>query len=180
MVSLSSVWGISGPAIQFGNNWFFSLASSLSKAPHGELSSCTKFLRDLAYVYIAICLMASIPTALGWDEVILEITDYVFDYQVESPKALQAARTSFLDSIGCAIESVSKSEECRRLLGHVIPGTEVPDGFRLPGTSLQLDPLKGAFDFGTCIRYMDHNDTMGGAEWGHPSGIYHLRLFWVP
>ncbi|KAL9579861.1 MAG: hypothetical protein Q9212_004846 [Teloschistes hypoglaucus] len=42
-------------------------------------------------------------------------------------------------------------------------------GFRLPGTPFELDPVKGAFDMGTLIRYLDHNDALTGAEWGHPS-----------
>jgi len=32
-----------------------------------------------------------------------------------------------------------------------------------------MDPVKGAFDFGSLIRYLDHNDAYPGAEWGHPS-----------
>ena len=55
------------------------------------------------------------------------------------------------------------------MLGPVVAGTTVPNGFRLPGTSHQLDPVKGAFDLGTLIRYLDHNDAFPGAEWGHPS-----------
>lgn len=114
--------------------------------------------------------MASVAASSDWDSVLVEITDYVFNYEIESAKAWQAAQTSLLDSIGCAIESIAKSVDCRSLLGPITPGSDVPDGFRLPGTSYRLDPLKGAFDLGTAIRYMDHNDTMGGAEWGHPSG----------
>ena len=46
-----------------------------------------------------------------------------------------------------------------------------PDGCRVPGTSLQVDPLEGTFNLGVLIRYLDHNDASGGAEWGHPSGM---------
>lgn len=49
----------------------------------------------------------------------------------------------------------------------------MPDGFRVPGTGFQVDPVKGAFDLGVLIRYLDHNDALGGAEWGHPSGMGH-------
>lgn len=73
--------------------------------------------------------------------------------------------------MGCAIETASKSDECRKLLGPAVPDTIVPDGFRVPGTKLQMDPVKGAFDMGALIRYLDHNDALGGAEWGHPSGM---------
>ena len=32
-----------------------------------------------------------------------------------------------------------------------------------------LDPVKGAFDIGCIIRWLDFNDTWLAAEWGHPS-----------
>jgi 2-methylcitrate dehydratase len=40
---------------------------------------------------------------------------------------------------------------------------------RVPGTSNLLDPVKGAFDIGCIIRWLDFNDTWLAAEWGHPS-----------
>jgi 2-methylcitrate dehydratase len=40
---------------------------------------------------------------------------------------------------------------------------------RVPGTVFCLDPVKGAFDIGTLIRWLDYNDTWLAAEWGHPS-----------
>ena len=57
------------------------------------------------------------------------------------------------------------------MIGPGWAGADVaPNGFKLPGTGYQLDPLKGAFDMGSMIRYLDHNDAFPGAEWGHPSG----------
>jgi len=73
-----------------------------------------------------------------------------------------------LDAIGCALLSL-RFPECSRLLGPVVPGTVVPHGVRVPGTSYVLDPVKGAFDIGTLIRWLDYNDTWLAAEWGHPS-----------
>jgi 2-methylcitrate dehydratase PrpD len=105
-----------------------------------------------------------------YDKPIIDITQYVFHYHIDDKKAWSAARVALLDAMGCAIETLSTSEECQKLLGPIVPGTEVPNGFRLPGTNLSLDPVKGAFDMGTLIRYLDHNDALGGAEWGHPSG----------
>ena len=32
-----------------------------------------------------------------------------------------------------------------------------------------LDPVKGAFNIGCMIRWLDYNDTWLAAEWGHPS-----------
>ena len=106
----------------------------------------------------------------GYDQVIVDITDYVFHHQVSSSKAWVCARTAVLDALGCAIETLQESPECHSMLGPHSGGTVVPNGFRLPGTVYQLDPVKGAFDMGVLIRYLDHNDSFGGAEAGHPSG----------
>ena len=35
--------------------------------------------------------------------------------------------------------------------------------------NFKLDPIKGAFDIGCIIRWLDYNDTWLAAEWGHPS-----------
>lgn len=42
-------------------------------------------------------------------------------------------------------------------------------GTRVPGTNYQLDPIRGAFNIGTQIRWLDFNDCFLAAEWGHPS-----------
>ena len=55
------------------------------------------------------------------------------------------------------------------MLGPVVPGASMPGGCRVPGTPLELDPVKAAFDIGTLIRWLDFNDTWLAAEWGHPS-----------
>lgn len=104
-----------------------------------------------------------------YDKVLLEITKYVFHYQLDSSEAWERARLALLDALGCAMESLQVSPECTKMLGPVVPQTIVPNGFRLPGTGHQLDPMKGAFDLGAMIRYLDHNDAYPGAEWGHPS-----------
>ena len=106
-----------------------------------------------------------------YDKPIFDIAHYIFHYQIDDDAAIQAARIALLDTMGCAIETASKSEECLRLVGPIVPDTMVPNGFRVPGTKYQVDPVKGAFDMGALIRYLDHNDALGGAEWGHPSGI---------
>lgn len=105
----------------------------------------------------------------SYDKVLQEITKYVFHYQLNSSEAWERARIALLDALGCAIESLHVSPECAEIVGPVVPQTIVPNGFRLPGTCHQLDPMKGAFDLGTMIRYLDHNDAYPGAEWGHPS-----------
>ena len=39
----------------------------------------------------------------------------------------------------------------------------------MPGTNYQLDPVRGAFNIGAAIRWLDYNDCWLAAEWGHPS-----------
>jgi 2-methylcitrate dehydratase len=115
-----------------------------------------------------------------YDSVIVDIATYVYHYPLSSTinqKAFQYARIALLDAMGCAIETLSKSVDCRAIFGPVVPGTITPDGFKLPGTSYQLDPLKGAFDMGTAIRFLDHNDAIAGADWGHPSGMIYFLQF---
>lgn len=114
------------------------------------------------------------PTDPGeneYDRLLVEIVDYTYsaDHSADT-EALRCAKLSFLDAIGCAAESIATSSECRALTGPYIVGTTVPNGFKLPGTSVVLDPVKGAFDFSVLIRYLDRNDAFTGLEWGHPSG----------
>ena len=105
-----------------------------------------------------------------FDHVIATIADYVYDYKIDSDKAWTNARATLLDAIGCAYECLELSAACRQMVGPVFPGTAtVPNGFKLPGTYFQLDIMKGAFDMGVLVRYLDHNDAFFGAEWGHPS-----------
>jgi 2-methylcitrate dehydratase len=105
-----------------------------------------------------------------YDQVIVDIAHYVYHYEIKSQKAWDQARIALLDAIGCVIQTAATSAECKDLLGPVSPGTAVPYGFKLPGTCYQLDPVKGAYDLGTMVRYLDHNDALAGADWGHPSG----------
>jgi 2-methylcitrate dehydratase len=103
-----------------------------------------------------------------YDPVLKKIADYVTDYTINSDEAYQTARLCLADSLGCAILSL-KYKACTKLLGPVVPGTVVPNGSRVPGTPYVLDPIRGAFNIGTMIRWLDYNDAWLAAEWGHPS-----------
>ena len=102
------------------------------------------------------------------DELIIQIADYVMDYEIQSDEAYETAKSCLIDTLGCGLLALS-FPACTKLLGPVIVGTEVPYGVRVPGTSNLLDPVKGAFDIGCIIRWLDFNDTWLAAEWGHPS-----------
>ena len=108
--------------------------------------------------------MSEVP----FDKEMIDIVDYVWNYEVESELALKTAYYCFLDTIGCGLESL-EYEACRKLLGPVIPGSKVENGARVPGTDYELDPVQAAFNIGTAIRWLDFNDTWLAAEWGHPS-----------
>ena len=103
-----------------------------------------------------------------YDQPIIVIVDYVLNYEIKSPVAYQTAWSSFLDTVGCGLESL-EYEACRKLLGPVVPGLTVENGVKVPGTTYVLDPVQGAFNIGSMIRWLDFNDTWLAAEWGHPS-----------
>lgn len=103
-----------------------------------------------------------------FDEVIDTLTNYVLAHEITSDLAYETALAALADSLGCAMLAL-KFPECRKLLGPIVPGTVVPGGSRVPGTSYVLDPVRAAFNVGTMIRWLDFNDTWLAAEWGHPS-----------
>jgi len=103
-----------------------------------------------------------------YDSELVTIADYVTGYRIESTEAYTTARHCLMDSLGCAMLAL-RYPECTKHLGPVVPGTVTPHGTRVPGTQLCLDPVKGAFDIGAMIRWLDFNDTWLAAEWGHPS-----------
>src|SRR3954467_11204972 len=102
------------------------------------------------------------------DQVLVDIANYVHDYVITSPEAYDTARNCLLDTLGCGLEAL-EYPACTKLLGPIVPGTIVPNGAAVPGTSFQLDPVQAAFNIGAMIRWLDFNDTWLAAEWGHPS-----------
>lgn len=105
---------------------------------------------------------------LPFDKEIVDIVDYVMSYEITSELAYTTAWNCFIDTIGCGLESL-EYPACTKLLGPIAPGQRVPNGVRVPGTDYELDPVQGAFNIGTAIRWLDFNDTWLAAEWGHPS-----------
>jgi 2-methylcitrate dehydratase len=102
------------------------------------------------------------------DKVLTDIADYALSYTIESELAYTTARYCLMDTLGCGLEAL-EYPACTKLLGPVVPGTVVPNGARVPGTSFVLDPVQAAFNIGAMIRWLDFNDTWLAAEWGHPS-----------
>jgi 2-methylcitrate dehydratase len=102
------------------------------------------------------------------DQPMVDIADYVIDYQVDSQEAYDTARYMLLDSLACAMLAM-KFPDCVKHLGPLVPGAVLPGGALVPGTGFELDPVQAAFNIGTLVRWLDFNDTWLAAEWGHPS-----------
>lgn len=118
-----------------------------------------------------------------FDKVIRDIADYVHNYNIKTDLAMETARLCLIDTIGCGLEGL-RFKECSRLLGPVVEGTTVPNGefdcllyiaatvpyskivpgTKILGTNFQLDPIRGAFNIGTMIRWLDFNDCWLAAE----------------
>ena len=103
-----------------------------------------------------------------FDKEIIDIVDYVENFEIKSEVAYETAWNCLLDTLGCGLEAL-EYDECKKLLGPLVPGTVVTNGVRVPGTNYELDPVQGAFNIGAMIRWLDFNDTWLAAEWGHPS-----------
>lgn len=102
------------------------------------------------------------------DKILKAIAEYASEYVIKSDEAYQTARACLADSLGCAMLALN-FPECTKLLGPIVPGTTVDNGVHVPGTAYILDPVQGAFNIGTMIRWLDFNDAWLAAEWGHPS-----------
>ena len=102
------------------------------------------------------------------DQILVDIADYVNNFEIDSAEAYTTARYCLMDTLGCGLLAL-RFPECTKHLGPIVEGTTVRNGARVPGTSHELDPVKAAWDIGCIVRWLDFNDTWLAAEWGHPS-----------
>ncbi len=102
------------------------------------------------------------------DSLFVDIADYIHSKEISSDLAYDTARHCLMDSLGCGFLALAYPQ-CRKMLGPIVPGASLKGGCRVPGTPLELDPVKAAFDIGAIVRWLDFNDTWLAAEWGHPS-----------
>ena len=103
-----------------------------------------------------------------WDQALVDIADYVTDYEVDSELAFETAHYCLMDTLACGFQALDYPA-CTKLMGPVVPGATLSGGARVPGTSYELDPVLAAFNIGCMNRWLDFNDTWLAAEWGHPS-----------
>jgi 2-methylcitrate dehydratase len=104
----------------------------------------------------------------GFDPLMVQLAEYADTGHIQSKEAFETARYCLMDTLGCGLLALNYPA-CVKLLGPVVPGTTVPNGSRVPGTSHVLDPVLAAFNIGAMVRWLDFNDTWLAAEWGHPS-----------
>ena len=102
------------------------------------------------------------------DQVLVDIADYVCNYDIDSKLAYETARFCLMDTLACGFQALDYPA-CTKLLGPTVAGATMPGGARVPGTSYELEPVMAAFNIGAMIRWLDFNDTWLAAEWGHPS-----------
>jgi len=103
-----------------------------------------------------------------WDKALVDIADYVCNYEVDSDLAYETAHYCLMDTLACGFQALDYPA-CTKLMGPVVPGATLAGGARVPGTSYELDPVLAAFNIGAMNRWLDFNDTWLAAEWGHPS-----------
>jgi len=103
-----------------------------------------------------------------WDQALVDIADYVCDYDIDSELAFETAHYCLMDTLACGFQALDYPA-CTKLMGPVVPGATLAGGARVPGTSYELDPVLAAFNIGAMNRWLDFNDTWLAAEWGHPS-----------
>src|SRR5271166_4250253 len=104
------------------------------------------------------------PTGSAADADILNaVTAYVVRNEPLDAANTRTAALTLMDAIACLTGSLA---EPRPLLGPLFKGSR-GEGARVPGTALEADPAKAAFDISLLIRWLDFSDT--SILGGHPS-----------
>jgi 2-methylcitrate dehydratase len=76
------------------------------------------------------------------DQELVNIAEFVANYDVDSTEAYNTARNCLIDTLGCGLLAL-RFPECTKHLGPLVPGTSVRHGARVPGTSHELDSSQG-------------------------------------
>jgi 2-methylcitrate dehydratase len=79
--------------------------------------------------------------------VIFTLSNYAAAFAVERESAIETARHCLIHCLGRGFEAL-RDPECAPLVGPVVPGALMPGGARVPGTSLELEPVQAAFCIG--------------------------------
>jgi 2-methylcitrate dehydratase len=101
------------------------------------------------------------------DPLLATLADYLLQHGSDA-KARPAAALCLRDALACGFLALEHPQAARHV-GPVVPGATLPGGARVPGTVLELDPVRAAYATTCLVRWLDYNDTWLAAEWGHPS-----------
>src|SRR6185437_16176648 len=75
---------------------------------------------------------------------VVGLANYAATHAITSNSAIATARLCFIDALARGFEAL-RDPECAALIGPLVPGALMPGGARVPGTSLELDPVQAAF-----------------------------------
>ncbi len=75
---------------------------------------------------------------------VVALADYAAGIASDDGAAIRTARHCLIDALGGGLEAL-RQPECAALIGPLVPGSMMPGGARVPGTSLELDPAQAAF-----------------------------------
>lgn len=76
-----------------------------------------------------------------FDREIVDIVDYVMNYEISSRVAYDTAHYCLLDTLGCGLEAL-EYPACKKLLGPIVPGTVSPMACASPELSFSSTPSR--------------------------------------
>lgn len=91
-----------------------------------------------------------------FDREIVDIVDYVMNYEITSKVAYDTAHYCLLDTLGCGTEALEYPACKTAGAGRPVQWYRTACAYR---TQFQLDPVQAAFNIGAMIRWLDFNDT---------------------
>lgn len=100
-----------------------------------------------------------------FDREIVDIVDYVMNYEISSRVAYDTAHYCLLDTLGCGLEAL-EYPACKNCWGQLSPAPSYPMACASPN-SVSVRPVRAAFNIGAMIRWLDFNDT----GWRRSGGI---------
>ncbi len=76
-----------------------------------------------------------------FDREIVDIVDYVMNYEISSKVAYDTAHYCLLDTLGCGLEAL-EYPACKKLLGPIVPAPSYPTACASPELSSSSTPSR--------------------------------------
>lgn len=76
-----------------------------------------------------------------FDREIVDIVDYVMNYEISSKVAYDTAHYCLLDTLGCGLEAL-EYPACKKLLGPIVPALSYPTACASPELSSSSTPSR--------------------------------------